>query len=93
MYAGQDVESAPVAEFFTAPAHRYTMRLLDSLPKEQGEVAGIPGEVPSPLSPPPGCRFNPRCDAPVEPCRLKRPEPTPLVPGHIVRCYNPGRVA
>lgn len=89
MYAGQDVESAPIDEFFTKPAHRYTIKLLDSLPKDDSDAGGIPGEVPSPLRPPPGCRFNPRCDAAVESCSRTRPAPEALALGHVVRCYNP----
>ncbi|MFC4167435.1 ABC transporter ATP-binding protein [Teichococcus aestuarii] len=89
MYAGQDVESAPIDRFFAAPAHPYTTRLLESLPREGADVAGIPGEVPSPLAQPPGCRFHPRCDRATEACRATRPEETLLAEGHRLRCYHP----
>ncbi|PHK96532.1 peptide ABC transporter ATP-binding protein [Pseudoroseomonas rhizosphaerae] len=94
MYAGQDVESAPIDAFFAAPAHPYTTRLLESLPRapEEGgaaDVGGIPGEVPSPLAQPAGCRFHPRCDRATEACRVVRPEETQLAAGHRLRCYHP----
>src|SRR5499425_600566 len=63
MYAGQEMESAPTDAFFQRPAHRYTRRLLDSLPQPDGEIRDIPGEVPSLVGPPSGCRFHPRCEA------------------------------
>ena len=68
MYAGQDVESAPVDRFFAQPAHPYTRKLLASLPRADGSTAaratasGIPGEVPVLIAPPGGCRFHPRCE-------------------------------
>ena len=62
MYAGQDVESAPVDRFFAAPAHPYTTKLLASLPDADGTASGIPGEVPGLITPPGGCRFHPRCE-------------------------------
>jgi peptide/nickel transport system ATP-binding protein len=89
MYAGQDVETAPVDSFFTRPAHAYTAKLLASLPRPDGQVSGIPGEVPSLLDPPGGCRFNPRCDRAVAPCPVERPAETLLEPGHFFRCHNP----
>jgi peptide/nickel transport system ATP-binding protein len=89
MYAGQEVETAPVGEFFEHSSHRYTRRLLESLPGPGREIKGIGGEVPALINPPPGCRFHPRCAHAVEPCSQSRPEVTVLGRGHEVRCYNP----
>lgn len=88
MYAGQDVETAPVDEFFNAPSHPYTSKLLDSRPEGSGGMTGIPGEIPSFLAAPPGCRFSPRCDRATAEC-TSRPPAEPAGPGHIVRCFHP----
>ena len=93
MYAGQDVESAPVDRFFAAPAHPYTTKLLASLPDASGNAQGIPGEVPVLLAPPGGCRFHPRCERADGPCRTARPQVEQLDAGHWVRCYHPHRPA
>ena len=89
MYAGQDVETAPVDEFFEHSSHRYTRRLLESLPRPGHVIKGIGGEVPALIDPPSGCRFHPRCAHAVEPCPRARPGVTELGRGHEVRCYNP----
>ncbi len=101
MYAGQDVESAPVDRFFAQPAHPYTRKLLASLPRADGggdgsagnSVGGIPGEVPVLIAPPGGCRFHPRCERAAGPCFEARPPVEPLEQGHWVRCYHPHRDA
>ncbi|MSP88226.1 MAG: ABC transporter ATP-binding protein [Alphaproteobacteria bacterium] len=93
MYAGQEVESAPTDRFFAAPAHPYTGKLLASLPRHDGEVAGIPGEVPNLVRPPGGCRFHPRCERASEACRSGKPPAEMLDPGHSVRCFHPVRPA
>jgi peptide/nickel transport system ATP-binding protein len=89
MYAGQEMEAAPTDNFFGRPAHPYTRRLLASVPSPDGEIRDIPGEVPSLVSPPSGCRFNPRCDYATAECRVERPEPRSLGDGHRVRCHHP----
>jgi peptide/nickel transport system ATP-binding protein len=89
MYAGQDVEAAPTDTFFRRPAHPYTGKLLASLPRADGKVQGIPGEVPNLIAPPGGCRFNPRCERADDTCRRDRPPPTLPGHGHAVRCYHP----
>ncbi|MFO1161875.1 MAG: ABC transporter ATP-binding protein [Reyranellaceae bacterium] len=87
MYAGQEVEVAPSAAFFAEPRHPYTAKLLRSLPRADGVADDIPGEIPSLIKPPAGCRFNPRCERASTPCRTTRP---PTVGGdHKVRCYHP----
>lgn len=89
MYAGQEVEEAPVASFFDAPSHPYTRKLLDSLPSSENGIRGIPGEIPRLIDPPPGCRFHPRCDRASEECRSLRPPPEMVAPHHTVRCHHP----
>ena len=101
MYAGQEMESAPTGTFFGRPAHPYTRRLLESVPSPGAEIRDIPGEVPSLIDPPSGCRFHPRCDDATAECRATRPGPQtidaapaapPAVRGageHHVRCHHP----
>jgi peptide/nickel transport system ATP-binding protein len=89
MYAGQEMEAAPADAFFARPAHPYTRRLLASVPTGTGEIRDIPGEVPSLVAPPPGCRFHPRCDYATAECRGGRPAPRALARDHEVRCHHP----
>ena len=89
MYAGQEMEAAPTDAFFGRPAHPYTRRLLASVPGPGGELREIPGEVPSLVMPPTGCRFHPRCDYATAECRELRPPPRALAGDHGVRCHHP----
>ena len=89
MYAGQEVESAPSDEFFAAPRHPYTTRLLQSLPSRERGIQGIPGQIPGLIDPPSGCRFHPRCDFATDTCRAGRPDVTDAGPSHVVRCFHP----
>jgi peptide/nickel transport system ATP-binding protein len=89
MYAGQEMEAAPTDDFFGRPAHPYTRRLLASVPSPDGEIRDIPGEVPSLVRPPAGCRFHPRCDYATAECRAERPASRDLADGHRVRCHHP----
>jgi peptide/nickel transport system ATP-binding protein len=89
MYAGQEMESAPTAAFFRRPAHPYTRRLLESLPGANGEIRDIPGEVPSLVDPPAGCRFHPRCDRATDACAVALPEAKLVGADHEVRCHHP----
>ncbi len=80
MYAGRIVEEAPVADLFARPAHPYTRGLLRSMPGAAGtagdgtrKLATLPGTVPDPANPPPGCRFHPRCPEAFEPCSRREP--------------------
>ena len=68
-----EVETAPVEDFFREPRHPYTARLLDSLPKPDGEIREIGGEIPSLVNPPSGCRFHPRCASALPVCAQERP--------------------
>ena len=93
MYLGRIVELAPTAELFEAPAHPYTRALLASVPKlvlEAGELVRfepIEGEVPSPLAPPPGCRYHPRCPLAVDRCRVEPPALRTVAPGRLAACH------
>jgi peptide/nickel transport system ATP-binding protein len=89
MYAGQEMEAAPAEAFFGRPAHPYTRRLLASVPTGTGELRDIPGDVPSLVDPPSGCRFHPRCDYATPECRAGRPAPRALTRDHDVRCHHP----
>ena len=89
MYAGQDVETAPIEEFFRRPSHPYTVRLLQSLPHPGRELAEIGGEIPALIDAPAGCRFHPRCTRATDECRAARPGITAIGSGHQVRCYHP----
>jgi peptide/nickel transport system ATP-binding protein len=89
MYAGQEMEAAPTDAFFARPAHPYTRRLIASVPNPDGEIRDIPGEVPSLIGPPSGCRFHPRCDYATAECRAGRPAPRALGDTHGVRCHHP----
>jgi peptide/nickel transport system ATP-binding protein len=89
MYAGQEMEAAPAETFFSRPAHPYTRRLIASVPTGSGELRDIPGEVPSLVDPPSGCRFHPRCDYVTAECRAGRPAPRTLAHDHAVRCHHP----
>src|SRR5688500_11302583 len=89
MYAGQEMEAAPAEGFFRRPAHPYTRRLLESVPRPGADLRDIPGEVPSLVAPPTGCRFHPRCDYATAECRAGRPEPRAVGSGHHVCCLHP----
>ena len=91
MYAAKVVEQGPVDSIFTAPRHPYTWGLLGSLPRLDADVerlVQIPGQPPSLLNPPRGCRFHPRCPYVMEACKSQEPGllPTPNDPEHTQAC-------
>jgi len=95
MYAGELVETAPVAKLFATPTHPYTQGLLRSRPQadsKSGRLPTIPGTVPPPGSWPTGCRFAPRCPFAIEPC-VERQHLTPQEATHLVRCVRADEVA
>ncbi len=91
MYGGKIQEVAPVKELFGNPQHPYTRGLLASLPTVDGEkqhrLQTIPGNVPSILDLPVGCKFETRCPERFEPCPLVEPDLLETSPGHWVRCH------
>lgn len=97
MYAGYIVELAATEEIFARPMHPYTNALLKSIPKIGLKYMGerkkplyvIPGMVPNLLTPPPGCRFHPRCERALDVCKSEVPALRELAPGHFVECHNP----
>ena len=94
MYLGRIVESGTAAQVYAAPKHPYTQGLLDSVPKLMlaGNAAvsfqPIAGELPSPLSPPSGCAFHPRCPRATAVCRAERPLLTARGDGVLVACHH-----
>jgi peptide/nickel transport system ATP-binding protein len=93
MYAANVVERGPVRQIFNGPHHPYTWGLLGSLPRLDADpnhrLVQIPGQPPSLLRPPAGCRFHPRCPYVMDVCRTKFPDlaPVPLEPQHLQRCW------
>jgi peptide/nickel transport system ATP-binding protein len=86
MYAGQTVEAGPTPEVLADPRHPYTRALLACHPDRSTGMAGIPGLVPSPLRPPPGCRFTPRCPHAAEVCSRRTSRLVADAPGRLVSC-------
>ncbi len=90
MYLGRIVEVAPVEELFNAPRHPYTQALIAANPVPDPDVAqeGQPlqGDVPSPLRPPSGCHFHPRCPQAMDKCKEKYPDTTAMSETHSVSC-------
>ena len=90
MYLGRIVEEAPAEALFRAPAHPYTRALLAQMPRLEGgrkQFAALPGELPSPLHPPPGCAFHPRCPHSFARCRVERPVLRPVAPEQRTACH------
>ena len=96
MYAGQVVESGPVAAVLEAPLHPYTMGLTHAFPDVGDDaVALVPieGTPPSLLSPPPGCRFAERCPFAEATCRSTAPKLAAAAPDHLVACWRSNQAA
>ena len=89
MYAGNLCEVAGVEELFEHPLHPYARALLDAVPKFEIEqkLQSIEGNVPNLVTPPPGCRFHPRCPHAMDVCRKASPEMKAVARDHWVACY------
>jgi oligopeptide/dipeptide ABC transporter ATP-binding protein len=91
MYLGRIVESAAAQTLFAAPRHPYTQALmsaaLPSHPDVHRDEIILPGEVPSPLHVPAGCRFHPRCPHAMSVCAAVDPAPKVMDDGHLVACH------
>ncbi len=92
MYLGMVIELAPTDEFLNNAQHPYTQALIASIPipdpKLRKDRKGIEGEVPSPVNPPKGCRFNPRCQYVEKLCSEKEPPLVDIGNGHLVACHR-----
>ncbi len=91
MYIGKIVEIAPKEQLFSNPMHPYTQALLGSIlepdPRLRREEAPLTGEAPSPINPPPGCRFHPRCSSKKPECKVEPPHLVEAKKDHYVACH------
>ena len=91
MYLGKLVEVAPAEEIYRNPLHPYTQALLSSIPipdpDAKHERVHLSGDVPTPINPPAGCRFNTRCPYVMEECRTTEPQLVPITKDHSVACF------
>lgn len=95
MYLGQIIEMARSADLYAHPAHPYTQALLSSIPTvdtaQRKERILLTGDVPSPVNPPPGCRFCPRCSCAKPECSQSQPPLIEIGDGHTVQCFFPDK--
>jgi len=92
MYLGKIVELAPCDDLYLNPLHYYTQALMSAIPVADPTVKSkriiLEGEVPTPINPPKGCRFHPRCSAATEQCKLEEPPLTEHRPDHWAACWH-----
>jgi len=96
MYLGRMVETAPTVPLWDQPAHPYSEALIAAVPRADGAgllPESLPGEVPNPADPPPGCRFHPRCPYAFDRCPVEEPPLSELAAGRAAACWlqTPGR--
>jgi len=94
MYLGKLCEVAPPDELHAAPAHPYTRALLNAIPvpdptRRPDPEGRLQGEIPSPVSPPSGCRFRTRCPRAADRCAVEEPQMRRVAEGHFVACHFP----
>jgi peptide/nickel transport system ATP-binding protein len=92
MYAGHLIEQAPSKELVREPLHPYSQALINAIPDPDPENRKRlrkvpPGEPPSLINPPPGCRFHPRCPYAMDVCRKQEPPEVEVRSGHVVKCW------
>jgi oligopeptide transport system ATP-binding protein len=91
MYLGKVVELADAKAIIRAPKHPYTQALISAVPvvdvESKRQRIILPGDVPSPIHPPPGCPFHPRCPIAEERCRVEIPPLREIAPGHFAACH------
>ena len=96
MYLGKMCEVASSEALYAQPAHPYTNLLIDSIPEPDPDadhtLSEVIGEPPSPVSPPSGCRFHPRCPYATPECSAEEPQLREIAAGHFVACHNPVNV-
>jgi peptide/nickel transport system ATP-binding protein/oligopeptide transport system ATP-binding protein len=92
MYLGKMVEMSPREELFANPLHPYTQALMSAIPIPDPNYVReriiLQGDVPSPLNPPAGCRFHPRCPVAMDHCAVEEPEFKEVLPDHWVACWR-----
>jgi len=93
MYLGKIMELAPTGVLFRKTAHPYSVALLSAIPRPDPRIKMkriiLEGDVPSPINPPPGCPFHPRCWKAQEKCKRETPPLEEIEPGHYVACWYP----
>jgi peptide/nickel transport system ATP-binding protein len=93
MYLGKLCEVASSDSMYATPMHPYTNLLIASIPEPDPDadhsLGEIIGEPPSPINPPTGCRFHPRCPYATDICSVEEPQLREMLPGHFVACHNP----
>ena len=90
MYLGRVVESARTEDIFESANHPYTQALLAEVPRletRKRKFVPVKGEIPSPLDPPPGCHFHPRCPHAIARCKVEQPALREIAPGRISACH------
>lgn len=91
MYLGRIMETSDYAALFRRPMHPYTQALLSAIPlvslEQRKDRIILQGDVPSPIDPPPGCRFQGRCPRRADRCAVEEPQMKEVEPGHFVACH------